>query len=205
MVEGVWTMVAYLTKREKEVLDYIKDFYTRHGFAPSLDEIRIGLGLSSVSTVHEHIAKLTNKGYLARHPNKARSFQLKQPGESLELPITTLQALSDPLKQIPLGKLDMSGVSGTDSGAVAAQVQGNYLVQAGIFDGDYLIVIPGNGLMDGDLMAGLVDGFKPVIGRLYHFGTKAIVKPIASDRDSLVVDNDHLVVIGRVKAVIRKF
>lgn len=198
-------MVAYLTRREKEVLDYIKEYYSRQGFAPSLDEIRIGLGLSSVSTVHEHITKLTSKGYLYRHPNKARSFQLKQPGEGMELPITTLQGALDVAKTVNMGKLDLTSVVQSDNGSVAALVQGNYLNTSGVYDGDYIILVPGNGLMDNDLMVGLIDGFKPVIGRLFHFGTKAIIKPMSGDRDSLVVDSEHLVVVGRVKAIVRKF
>lgn len=198
-------MVAYLTRREKEVLDYIKEYYSRQGFAPSLDEIRIGLGLSSVSTVHEHITKLTSKGYLYRHPNKARSFQLKQPGEGMELPITTLQGALDVAKTVNMGKLDLTSVVQSDNGSVAALVQGNYLNTSGVYDGDYIILVPGNGLMDNDLMVGLIDGFKPVIGRLFHFGAKAIIKPMSGDRDSLVVDSEHLVVVGRVKAIVRKF
>jgi len=198
-------MVSYLTKREKEVLDLIRDFSLRNGFAPSLDEIRIGLNLSSVSTVHEHITKLTTKGYLARHPNKARSFQLKQPGETVDLPIATLNGINDHSKNINLGRLDLASVVHADKGSIAALVQGNYLIQAGVYDGDYIVVVPGNGLLDGDIMVGLIDGTKPVMGRLYHFGSKAIIKPITGDRDSQVVDADNLVVVGRVKAVIRKF
>ncbi len=198
-------VMTYLTRREKEVLDYIREFYGRHGFAPSLDEIRSGLGLSSVSTIHEHITKLTAKGYLARHPNKARSFQIRQPGEGLELPVSTLQGIVDPTKQMNMGKIDLASVIQAENGSVAAVVQGNYLAPLGVYDGDYLIVIPGNGLMDGDIMVGLVDGYKPVLGRLYHFGSKAIIKPLSGDKDSLVVEQEHLVIVGRVKAIIRKY
>lgn len=197
--------MIYLTRREKEVLDYIREFNIKHGFAPSLNEIRSGLGLSSVSTIHEHITKLTAKGYLARHPNKARSFQIKQPGEGFELPISTLQGIVDSTKQTNMGKIDLTTVIQAENGSVAAIAQGNYLAPLGVFDGDYIIVIPGNGLMDGDIMIGLIDGYKPVFGRLYHFGSKVIIKPLSGDKDSLVVEQEHLVIAGRVKAIIRKY
>ena len=198
-------MVNYLTRREKEVLEFIKDFAMKNGFAPSLDEIREGLGLSSVSTVHEHISKLVSKGFLARHPNKARSVQLKQPGESPELPITTIQHLVNRTKSPELGKLEIASVVPSEAGCVAVIVQGNSLVNEGVMSGDYLIVVPGAGLMEGDIMVGLMDGFKPVMGRIYHFGTKAIVKPIQEKRDSMVIDPNQLVVVGRVKGVIRSY
>ena len=70
-------MEKYLTKREKDILGFISDFSVDHGFAPSLDEIREAMGLSSISTVHEHVSRLIGKGFLEKHPNKARSVQIK--------------------------------------------------------------------------------------------------------------------------------
>lgn len=120
-------MVNYLTKREKEVLDFIKDYASKNGFAPSLDEIRIAMGLSSVSTIHEHITKLTNKGFLERHPNKARSVQLKQHGTNVVLDVTTLTDLAGSSPRRALGNLKVSEVIKAESGSVAVLVQGNTL------------------------------------------------------------------------------
>ncbi|HRV74722.1 MAG TPA: hypothetical protein P5106_04000 [Caldisericia bacterium] len=194
----------YLTKREKEVLDFIKDYASKNGFAPSLDEIRIAMGLSSVSTIHEHITKLTNKGFLERHPNKARSVQLKQHGTNVVLDVTTLTDLAGSSPRRALGNLKVSEVIKAESGSVAVLVQGNTLSYEGVLDGDYLIVIPGNGVMDGDTTVGLIDNFKPVLGRLFRFGSKVVIKPISGTRDSTVVDPEALVVVGRVKGLIRK-
>jgi len=195
-------MAKYLTKREKDVLGFIKEFSGKNGFAPSLDEIRIAMGLSSISTIHEHVTKLILKGFLERHPNKARSMQIKDDDGST-MKITTLQDLVSQSEK-ELGVLKPEEIFHAVSGGVAVVVQGNSLSNEGVMSGDYIIVIPGNGLMDGDTVIGLIDGFKPVLGKLYHFGSKIVIKPINNERDSTVIDPESIVIVGRVKGIFRQ-
>ncbi len=196
-------MEKYLTKREKDILGFISDFSIDHGFAPSLDEIREAMGLSSISTVHEHVSRLICKGFLEKHPNKARSMQLKD-FSAPNLKITTLQDIINKTSR-DLGSLKMNKIFGRNSDCVAVAIQGKSLEEEGVRDGDFVIAIPGNGIMDGDTIIGLIDGYKPILGKLFHFGTKIVIKPSDSKKDSAVINPESVVIVGRVKGVFRKF
>lgn len=195
-------MAKNLTKREKDVLDSIREYSFEKGLAPSLDDIRISLGLSSTSTVHEHISRLIAKGYLEKHPHRARSVQIKG-GTSTTIKVTTIQDLAGQTGK-GLGVLKPETLLQPKVGTVAVMVQGNSMSGEGVMDGDYVIVIPGNGVMDGDAIIGLIDDYKPIIGKLFHLGSKVVIKPICSGRDSTVLDPERIVIMGRVKGLIRK-
>jgi repressor LexA len=195
-------MTKNLTKREKDVLDCIREYSLQKGLAPSLNDIRVSLGLSSTSTVHEHISRLIGKGYLEKHPHRARSVQIRgQSNPSVK--VTTIQDLAGQTDK-GLGELKSDEFFQPKTDSVAVMIQGNSMSSEGVIDGDYVIVIPGNGVMDGDAIIGLIDDYKPVIGKLFHLGSKIIIKPICSSRDSTVLDPERIIILGRVKGLVRK-
>ena len=96
-------MVLPLTKRQREILDYLNDFIQQHGYAPSLEEIGRRFGLSSLATVHKHLTNLQEKGFIRRAWNRSRSVELVpvQAGtRSLELPLLGYVAAGAPIEAV---------------------------------------------------------------------------------------------------------
>src|SRR5690606_16144429 len=92
-----------LTKRQREILDYLQEFIQRHGYAPSLEEIGRRFGLSSLATVHKHLTNLQEKGFIKRSWNRSRSMELipaRIGGRALELPLLGYVAAGRPIEAI---------------------------------------------------------------------------------------------------------
>ena len=92
-----------LTKRQKEILDYIGDFIANQGYAPSFEEIAKSFGYASLATVHEHLSNLERKGYIRKSYNESRSIELVRPGQgepSIELPLLGAVAAGLPIEAV---------------------------------------------------------------------------------------------------------
>src|SRR2546421_5697759 len=93
-----------LTKRQREILDYLNEFIQQHGYAPSLEEIGKKFGLSSLATVHKHLTNLQDKGFIKRAWNRSRSVEMvptRTGGRAVELPLLGYVAAGLPLQAIP--------------------------------------------------------------------------------------------------------
>src|SRR5580765_2906900 len=135
-----------LTKRQKEVLDYLVSFETKHGYAPSFEEIGKGLKLTSLATVHKHITTLERKGFVRRGYNQSRSIEVmqlpKQVREQVrdrrttELPLAGRIAAGRPLEAVEDREtLSLSEFARSDK-TFALQVKGNSMIEDHILDGD---------------------------------------------------------------------
>ena len=132
-----------LTRRQKEVLDFIKSHKKKKDYAPSLEEIKEHLGLSSVSTAHHHVRKLRDFGYIHKARNQPRSISLTGDVETIEIPIVgaiaagePIEALENPSATITVTK-DNLGKHGKH---YALRAEGNSMIDEGIFDGDVVVV-----------------------------------------------------------------
>ena len=105
-----------LTRRQREILDFLNDFIQRNGYAPSLEEIGQRFGLSSLATVHKHLTNLEEKGFIKRSWNRSRSVELvptRLGGRAVELPLLGYVAAGSPIKQDTRARLSITGVTGT--------------------------------------------------------------------------------------------
>ncbi|MBN1162979.1 MAG: repressor LexA, partial [Candidatus Krumholzibacteriota bacterium] len=160
--------MVYLTKRQRQILEFIKDFQRRNAYAPSLEEIAAHFGLSAVSTVHEHLVNLSRKGALSRGWNRARSIELMTPGASLEVPLVGMVAAGSPIEavEVPESVSLPPGFSGRGE-TFALRVKGMSMVGEGILDGDIIVVEKRQRVDNGALTVALVDGGEATVKRFY--------------------------------------
>lgn len=160
-----------LTKRQRQIYEYVQSFLDAHGYAPSLEEIGGHFGLSSVATVHEHLVNLEAKGVLRRDPNRSRALELVQPGlaTAIELPLLGRVAAGTPIEAIAAD--DTIAVPEHLLGrgeTFVLQVRGDSMVDEHIEDGDYLIVERRDTARDGERVVALIDGESATFKTLYR-------------------------------------
>ena len=206
-----------LTKRQKDVLDFIVDFVEEHGYSPSYEELAHGLKLASLATVHKHIQALESRNYLRRLFNQSRSLEVsakytqerrrsRQTTRATEVPLAGRIAAGAPVEAIEgqdtLQFADFAGKGDT----FALQVSGESMIEDHILSGDYVLVEKTQQAKDGEIVAALVDGRETTLKRIYHEPDGRIrLQPANSSMQPIIVDGAHVQVQGRVLAVLRKF
>ena len=133
-----------LTKRQREILDFLNDFIQQHGYAPSLEEIGRRFNLSSLATVHKHLTNLQEKGFIKRAWNRSRSVELvptRMGGRAVELPLLGYVAAGMPIEAVAGNETiavpeDLVGRRDT----YVLRVRGNSMIDEQIRDGDFVIV-----------------------------------------------------------------
>jgi repressor LexA len=200
-----------LTKRQKEILDYVDGYIQAHGYAPSFEEIARAFGYSSLATVHEHLGNLERKGYIRKAYNESRSIEMVPRGvadSSLELPLLGAVAAGLPIEAIPDREVlsvprDMVK-PGKDN--FVLRVEGNSMIDEQIRDGDYIVVTSQPTASDGDMVVALVGGDSATVKKLFREpGNRIRLQPANASIEPLVLDAGDVVVQGVVVGLIRKF
>lgn len=204
-----------LTRRQKEVLDFLVDFIGTHGYSPSYEEIAAGLNLASLATVHKHVSALEAKSYLRRSFNQSRSlevapkylaeqrrFQQSPP----DVPLLGRIAAGAPVEAIQGDeRLNFSDFTGSPN-TYALQVRGESMIDDHICSGDYVLVERTNEVRDGDIVVALVGGTEATLKRFYREPDGAVrLQPANSAMQPIRVSPAALEIQGRVLAVLRKF
>jgi repressor LexA len=206
-----------LTKRQKEVLDFIADFVDENGYSPSYEELAQGLHLASLATVHKHIQALESRNYLRRLFNQSRSLEVapkyvqerrksRVPARSGEIPLAGRIAAGTPVEAIEgqdtLQFADFTGKGDT----FALQVSGDSMIEDHILSGDYVLVERTQHASDGEIVVALVDGSDATLKRLYHEpGGRIRLQPANAAMKPILVDAAAVEIQGRVLAVLRKY
>jgi len=199
-----------LTRRQREVLDVIREFIGRNGYSPSLEEIGGSLGLSSVATVHKHVSHLVEKGLVRRVWNQNRSIELvngEAGGRALDLPLVGTIAAGTPLEAVPTSEtitVPADMVSGRGRTFVL-RIQGESMTGEHIRDGDYVIIDERQTARDGETVVALVDGADATLKRFYRDGATVRLQPAHPTMSPIVVAADRVQVQGVVVGLIRKY
>jgi repressor LexA len=206
-----------ITKRQKQVLDFIADFIETNGYSPSYEEIARGLELASLATVHKHIAALENKHYLKRGFNQSRSLDLspkyfqevrKHPpaGAALEIPLMGRIAAGTPVEALAGNeRLDFGDFLNREN-IYALEVRGNSMIEDHICSGDVVLVENTAQARDGEIVVALVRGCETTLKRFYRESdTVALLKPANAEMEPIRVPLADLQIQGRVLAVMRKY
>jgi repressor LexA len=199
-----------LTRRQREVLDVIREFIGRNGYSPSLEEIGGSLGLSSVATVHKHVSHLVEKGLVRRVWNQNRSIELvngEAGGRALDLPLVGTIAAGTPLEAVPTSEtitVPADMVSGRGRTFVL-RIQGESMTGEHIRDGDYVIIEERQTARDGETVVALVDGADATLKRFYRDGATVRLQPAHPTMSPIVVAADRVQVQGVVVGLIRKY
>ena len=200
-----------LTRRQKQILDYLQSYIVEHGYAPSFEEIAERFAFRSLATVHEHLTNLERKGYIRRSHNESRSIELvPMPGQAgaTELPLLGRVAAGQPIEavvnpetiSVPNDLIPRRGA------CYVLRVEGESMVEEQIADGDYVVVHGREAADDGEMIIALVDGTSATVKRLYREPGGWIRLQPANDRvQPIRVHEDNLLIQGVVVGVIRKY
>lgn len=206
-----------LTRRQKEVLDFIVDFVEQNGYSPSYEELAHGLSLASVATVHKHIEALERRNYLRRSFNQSRSLEVsarylqeRRRSQSAQqargVPLAGRIAAGRPVEAME-GKETLQFADFTGSGdTFALEVSGESMIEDHICNGDFVLVQKANVANTGDIVVALVDGSETTLKRFYHEpGGQVRLQPANSAMAPIVVPAERIQIQGRVLAVLRKY
>lgn len=194
-----------LTKRQKEILDFISEYIASHDYAPSYREIAEFFHLSSIATVADHIDNLKEKEFLTKDFNEARSLQLtpRYDERTFEVPLLGTIAAGLPIEAIRTNETidipkDMMGKN-----VFALKVRGDSMIDDGIFDGDYIIIEQTDRPKNGDIVVALIDGDSATVKRFYREKDHIRLQP--ANPKFGPIRSKKVVVQGKVRGVIRKF
>ena len=205
-----------LTRRQKEVLDFIAAWQVENGFSPSYEEIARGLELASIATVHKHISALQTKNYLHRSHNQSRSVEVAQRylveqrrnkvQQSMEVPGLGSIAAGAPVEAFE----DKSTVSFGDfvgqKDTYALRVRGNSMIEDHICENDMILVENTQEARDGDIVVALVGGTDTTLKRIYREpGNMIRLQPANAAMSPIRVPAGEVQVQGRLLAVLRKY
>jgi repressor LexA len=208
-----------LTRRQKEVLDFIASFVESHGFSPSYEEIAQGLQLASLATVHKHIQALESKTYLKRGFNQSRSIEVSdrylEDRKRYEVPKATAQGAIPLMGRIAAGRpveaiadrnsLEFTDFAG-DSETFALQVRGESMIEDHICDGDYVLIKRAAEARDGEIVVALVAGMETTLKRFYREPDGRIrLQPANASMEPIMVRPEELELQGKLVAVLRKY
>ncbi|MDH3496883.1 MAG: transcriptional repressor LexA [Gemmatimonadota bacterium] len=200
-----------LTRRQKQILDFLENYIRTNGIAPSFEEIADQFAFSSLATVHEHLTNLERKGYIRRAHNESRAIEvLPTPGQTgaTELPLLGQVAAGEPIEAIahpetiavPNDLLPRRGA------AYVLRVRGDSMVDDHIEDGDLVVVHNRNAADNGEMVIALVHGTSATVKRLYREANGWIRLQPANERmQPIRVHENDLLIQGVVVGVIRKF
>ena len=170
-----------LTKKQKQVYDFINIYIAENGISPTIDEIRKKLKLRAVSTIHEHVNSLKEKGYLSKSENSARSLSPQKEIKSvLEIPIIGRIAAGYPIEAIENTEEVLSIVNPsikTSEGYYALRVVGESMIDEGIFDGDIVVIKKQSSAENGQTVVAIIDDNEATLKKLYREKTKVRLEP----------------------------
>jgi repressor LexA len=198
-----------LTRRQKEILDFVSDFIRREGYSPSMEEIATHFGFASLNAVYKHLEALEARGHLHRDQHRARSIELARPPEAntAALPLLGYVAAGRPIEAIPVPEsLSVPNDLLPGSGSFyALQVRGESMIDEHIADGDYVIVESREEAPDGAIVVALVDGDSVTVKKLYHEQGQIRLQPANPVLEALVLAPDRVKIQGVVVGLMRKF
>jgi repressor LexA len=212
---------AALTRRQREIFDFISGFVEEQGYSPSLEEIASAFGLSSVATVHKHVKHLVEKGYLRKAWNRSRSVEpvpapeTQRGGEaqveSFHLPILGTVAAGSPIEAIEPDAAMAEQVA-VPADMIAGnrdhyvlRVRGDSMIEDQICDGDLVVIESRHEARNGETVVALVDGADATLKRFYRSGAQIKLVPANQAMSPMEFHASQVEVRGVVRGLIRQF
>jgi repressor LexA len=205
-----------LTKRQKEVLDYLVGFLNKNGYSPSFEEIATSLKLTSLATVHKHLSTLEKKGFIRRGYNQSRSIEVMQLPKPIreqvlerhvvELPLAGRIAAGRPLEAVEEHETISLADFARGQNTYVLQVQGESMRDDHILDGDFIVVEQTQVANPGEIVVALVGEDQATVKRFYREpGGKIRLQPANSQMSPIIVPATDVKIQGRVVGVLRKY
>jgi repressor LexA len=198
-----------LTKRQKEILDFVSEFIDHNGYSPSMEEIAGHFHFASLNAVFKHLEALESRGHLHRDSNRARSIQLSQPAAAAvrDLPLFGYIAAGQPIEavsapevlQIPEYFLPRRG------DYYVLRVKGESMIDEHIQDGDYVVVESRKTAAPGDTVVALVDNENVTLKKFFPEGSQVRLQPANASLEPILLDGTRVKIQGVVVSVMRKY
>jgi repressor LexA len=211
-----------LTKRQLELLEFVRDFRAGSGYSPTMREVADSFGLSSVATVAEHLDSLEAKGLIARERDRARSVLLTARGRSflsgrregrslggVVIPLLGTIAAGSPIEAVAVPEeIEVPAGMVTGRRCYALRVRGQSMIDEGIFDGDYVVVEEKPSPENGETVVALIDGREATLKKFYRErgrgGERVRLEPANPQMEPIILGGgDRLRIQGKVRGVLR--
>ena len=206
-------MPVTLYRKQKQILDFLKQYIDKYGYSPTLGEIAEAIGVSSLATVHEHIGTLAKKGVIKRFDGAIRGIEVLDQNISralsgIELPVlgfiaagAPIMAYTDPDATIKVGPSMVSG----KKRSYVLQVKGDSMIEEGILDGDYVIIEEQNTAADGDIVVALLENGLATLKRFFREPDRIRLEPANSSMEPIYAAFGDVQIQGKCSGVIRRF
>ncbi len=206
-------MAKVLYSRERQVLEFITQYIQRHGYAPTLQEIAESMGVNAVSTIHEHLERLVQKGFLKKTAGFERGIELvinkvrfNENETAVELPVLGFIAAGSPLEPHTDPNFYMpvpAGMISTQKPGFILQVKGSSMIEEGILDGDYVIIQHQQDAQNGDIVVAILPNGLATLKRIIFEKDRIRLEPANSSMSPIYTT--HVKIQGKVVGVFRKY
>lgn len=200
-----------LTGMQRKVYVYLKEYVEIHNYAPSVRDICAAVGLTSTSTVHGHLTRLENKGFIKRGVGKSRAIEIidadrQARARSLTVPLIGTVTAGMPIfadenihEYLPLPKYIVA-----DEDSFALKVKGESMIEAGIQNGDFIVVKRQSYAFDGDIVVALNCDDEATTKTFYLEGKNVRLQPENPTMEPIIVPSDQITILGKVTALFRR-
>ena len=207
--DGVYTE-AMLTDRQKQVLNFIRDFTQSKGYPPSVREICSGIGLSSTASVHNHLHTLQNMGFIQRDSTKPRALELTQEASWRNKTVVPVPLVGKVTAGVPILAVENieetypipQDLIGASEDVFMLAVSGDSMINAGILDHDYIVARKQNYANNGDIVVALIDGEETTVKRYFKDLRNIRLQP-ENPAYKPIIGKDNIQVMGKVIALFR--
>jgi repressor LexA len=200
-----------LTKRQRQILDYLSSYSSQNGYAPSFEEIAEHFNYNSLATVHEHLSNLERKGYIKRSYNESRAIEILPSdvmASAVELPLLGAVAAGAPIESTAVDETISVPQDFVRRGGnhYVLRVRGNSMIDDHISDGDFVVVNDRQTADNGDMVIAMLDGGSATVKRYYRERDGRIrLQPSNDQVAPIYVQENQMKVQGIVMGVLRKY
>ncbi|MEA2347596.1 MAG: repressor LexA [Thermoleophilaceae bacterium] len=198
-----------LTKRQQEIFEYVKRYSAKHGYPPTVRDIGSAIGLTSSSTVHTHLANLEKLGLIKRDPTKPRAIEVlvdkaRRAVSPRGLPLVGTVAAGSPIlaEENVEEYMEVPTIAGGDEGDYLLLVRGDSMKDAGILEGDHVVVQRRESAVDGEIVVALLEG-EATVKRYFREPDHIRLQP-ENDAYEPIRATDDVAIVGKVVGVTRR-
>ena len=196
----------HLTKRQREIYEYLRDHIRSRGYAPSIAEIGKQFHLSSPATVHKHISHLEKKGLILKQQNLSRAIEVvAEPGYATSYPLLGEIAAGKPIEALDQQEVVELLPDDGNKDIFVLRVKGNSMIEDHIQSGDYVIVEKRNVAENGETVVALIDNDRATLKRFYRENGRIRLQPAHPDMKPIYLREGDFTIQGVVISVLRKF
>ena len=197
----------FLTKRQKEVLDFIRKYLSKNGYAPTFSEIAKEFGFNSKGTVYKHIKALCEKGLIQHEWNRTRAIEILDENSGFPtVPVLGSVAAGKPIEAVVLPESISIPPTFMKRGKhFILKVNGNSMIDEHIADGDFIILRERDNAQNGETVVALIDGTEATVKKYYNKSGKVELHPANNEVETLILDPDRIQIQGVVVGVMRKY